>query len=119
MQNLLRVAYGVAPVGRGAPRAAPTATPALSDADRSAILGNYTLQVPGGRALPIKFFLDGSRLMAQAEGQGANELQYLGNYAFGIAADPSLRLTFTIVAGTAAKVTLLQGGATMEGSKVP
>jgi len=43
----------------------------------------------------------------------------LGNYAFGIAADPAIRLTFTIAAGTATKVTLLQGGATMEGSKAP
>ena len=57
--------------------------------------------------------------MAQAQGQGANELQYLGNYAFGIAADPALRFTFTIAAGKATKVTLLQGGATMQGSKAP
>ena len=61
VQNLLRVAYGVAPVGRGAPRAAQAAAPALSAADRDAIVGNYTLQLPGGQALPIKFFLDGSR----------------------------------------------------------
>ena len=118
-QNLLRVAYGVAPVGRGAPRGAPSSAPALSAADRDAILGNYTLQLPDGRSLPMKFFLDGSRVMAQAAGQGANELQYLGNYAFGIAADPALRLTFTITAGSPTKVTLLQGGATMQGSKVP
>jgi len=118
-QNLLRVAYGVAPVGRGAPRGAPNSAPALSAADRDAILGNYTLQLPDGRSLPMKFFLDGSRVMAQAAGQGANELQYLGNYAFGIAADPALRLTFTITAGSPTKVTLLQGGATMQGSKVP
>jgi len=119
VQNLLRVAYGVAPVGRGAPRGAPGAAPALSTADRDAIVGNYALQLPGGRALSMKIFVDGSRLMAQAEGQPASELQYLGNYAFGIAADPGIRLTFTIAAGTATKVTLLQGGATMEGSKAP
>jgi len=119
VQNLLRVAYGVAPVGRGAPRGAPTATPTLSTADRDAIVGTYALQLPGGRALPMKIFLDGSRLMAQAEGQAASEIQYLGNYAFGIAADPGIRLTFTVAAGTATKVTLLQGGATMEGSKAP
>ena len=118
VQNLLRVAYGEAPVGRGA---APTqaAAPALSAADRDAIVGNYTLQLPGGQTLPIKFFLDGTRLMAQAQGQDANEIRYLGNYEFGVAFDPALRFTFTIEAGKATKVTLLQGGARIEGPRVP
>jgi len=118
VQNLLRVAYGVAPVARSA-RPASGAAPSLPAADRDAIVGEYTLQLPGGQALPIKFFLDGTRLMAQAQGQGANELQYLGNYAFGVAFDPALRFTFTIEGGKATKVTLLQGGATMEGQRVP
>ena len=118
VQNLLRVAYGVAPVGRAAATAQGTA-PSLSTADRDAIVGNYTLQLPGGGSLPIKFFLDGPRLMAQAEGQGANEIRYLGNYTFGVAFDPALRFTFTIEAGKAIKVSLLQGGATIEGPRVP
>jgi CubicO group peptidase (beta-lactamase class C family) len=118
VQNLLRVAYGVAPVGRGA-ATAQGAAPSLSTADRDAIVGNYTLQLPGGESLPIKFFLDGTRLMAQAQGQPANEIRYLGNYAFGVAFDPALRFTFTIEAGKATKVTLLQGGATIEGLRVP
>ena len=126
VQNLLRVAYGVAPVARGgaptqaagAPPAQPAA-PSLSPADRDAIVGNYTLQVPGGQMLPLKFFLDGARLMAQAQGQEASEIRYLGNYTFGVAFDPALRFTFTIEAGKAIKVTLLQGGATIEGPRVP
>jgi D-alanyl-D-alanine carboxypeptidase len=119
-QNLLRVAYGEAPVARGV-RAAPTqaAAPSLSAADRDAIVGNYTLQLPGGQTLPIKFFVDGTRLMAQAQGQDANEIRYLGNYEFGVAFDPALRFTFTIDAGKATKVTLLQGGATIEGPRAP
>ena len=119
-QNLLRVAYGEAPVAR-AGRAAPTqaAAPSLSAADRDAIVGNYTLQLPGGQTLPIKFFLDGTRLMAQAQGQDASEIHYLGNYQFGVAFDPALRFTFTIDAGKATKVTLLQGGATVEGPRAP
>jgi CubicO group peptidase (beta-lactamase class C family) len=119
VQNLLRVAYGVAPVARGAAAAAQGAAPSLSTADRDAIVGNYTLQLPGGATLPIRFFLDGTRLMAQAQGQEANEIRYLGNYAFGVAFDPALRFTFTIEAGKATKVTLLQGGATVEGPRVP
>src|SRR5688572_30212293 len=119
VQNLLRVAYGEAPVGRAAPPATQPTTPSLSAADREAIVGNYTLQVPGGQQLPIRFFVDGTRIMGQAQGQPANEIRYLGNYAFGVAFDPELRFTFTIVAGKATRVTLLQGGATIEGPRVP
>ena len=57
--------------------------------------------------------------MAQAQGQPANEMKYLGNYAFGVAFDPALRFTFTLDAGKATKVTLLQGGATVEGPRAP
>lgn len=39
--------------------------------------------------------------------------------AFGVAFDPELRFTFTLEAGKATKVTLLQGGATVEGPRVP
>ena len=117
-QNLLRIAYGDAPVGKGA---APVqaAAPALSTADRDAIIGNYTLQLPGGQTLPIKFFLDGTRLMAQAQGQDANEIRYLGNYEFGVAFDPALRFTFTMDGGKATKVTLLQGGVKVDGPRAP
>ena len=95
VQNLLRVAYGVAPGCPGCHGHAGRGAPSLSPADRDAIVGNYTLQLPGGQALPIKFFLDGARLMAQAQGQDANEIRYLGNYTFGVAFDPALRFTFT------------------------
>ena len=118
VQNLLRVAYGEAPVGRTT-AATPANTPTLSPADRDGIVGDYTLQLPGGQQLPIKFFVDGTRLMAQAAGQSANEIRYLGDYAFGVAFDPELRFTFTLVAGKATKVTLRQGGATIEGPRVP
>ena len=122
VQNLLRVAYGDAPVGRGvaaAPSAAPPAAPSLSAADRDAIAGNYSLQLPGGQTLPIRFFVEGTRLMSQAQGQEAIEMRYLGNYVFGVAFDPDLRFTFTLDAGKATKVTLLQGGASFDGFRVP
>ena len=118
MRGCQRVAYGDAPVGRGA-AATQAAAPSLSAADRDAIVGNYTLQLPGGQALPIRFFLDGTRLMAQAQGQDANEIRYLGDYAFGVAFDPALRFTFTLDAGKATKVILLQGGARIEGPRAP
>jgi len=118
--NLLRVAYGVDPVERrGGPAPTQAAAPTLSSADRDAIIGNYVLQLPGGQQLPIKFFLDGTRLMAQAQGQQPNEIRYLGNYEFGVAFDPALRFTFTMEGGKATKVTLLQGGAKMDGPRAP
>ena len=91
----------------------------IETADRDAIVGNYALQLPGGQSLPLKFFLDGARLMGQAQGQEANEVRYLGNNEFGVAFDPALRFTFTIDAGKATKVTLLQGGTKIEGLRVP
>jgi D-alanyl-D-alanine carboxypeptidase len=118
VQNLLRVAYGEAPAARKPPPGR-TEVASLSTADRDAIVGSYALQLPGGQTLPIKFFLDGARLMAQAQGQDANEMRYLGNYQFGVAFDPALRFTFTMDGGKATKVTLLQGGATIEGPRVP
>ncbi len=57
--------------------------------------------------------------MAQAQGQDANEVRYLGNYTFGVAFDPALRFTFTFDAGKATKLVLQQGGATIEGPRVP
>jgi D-alanyl-D-alanine carboxypeptidase len=115
--NLVRIAYGGAAVGRGSSTAgAPTM---LSPADRDAILGNYALQLPGAQTLPIRFFLDGARLMAQAQGQGANPINYLGTYEFGVDFDPALRFTFTVENGKATKVTLLQGGGRVEGPRVP
>ena len=117
-QNLLRVAYGVAPVGQSA-AVAPASAPQLSTVDRDAIVGNYTLRLPGGQSLPIKFFLDGANLMSQAQGQQAIAIRYLGNYVFGVAFDPALRFTFTMDAGKATKVTLLQGGGTIEGPRAP
>lgn len=115
VQNLLRAAYGEALMRPPMPRADVP----LPDAERDAILGDYVLQLPNGQPLPIKFFLDGARLMAQAQGQGANEVHYLGNNAFGIATDPTLRFTFTVDGGKATKLTLVQGGATIEGARVP
>jgi hypothetical protein len=118
VQNLLRVAYGEAPVARGVAQA-PQAPPSLSTADRDAIVGSYALQVPGGQTLPIRIFVDSTRLMAQAQGQDAFPLKYLGNYVFGVDFDPALRLTFTMDKGKAIKVTLLQGGMEIEGHRVP
>ena len=80
----------------------------------------FAAALPGGGKLPIKFFLDGGRVMAQGEGQPASALTYLGNVQFGIAADPSLRFAFfRDGAGAMGRVTLVQGGTAMEGVRTP
>lgn len=117
--DLLRVAYGAAPLPPRPAQTSAAAAQPLPDAERDAMLGSYTLQLPG-RALPIKIFLDGGRVMAQAEGQGANPLTHLGNHQFGVAFDPALRITFVFDAqGKVTKMTLLQGGGTFDGPRTP
>jgi len=118
VQNLLRVAYGEAPLAASAAQARGRGAP-LPPAELDAVVGDYVLQLPGGQTLPIKFFLDGPRLMAQAQGQAAAEIRYLGDHAFGVPADPGLRFTFTVDGSKASKVTLLQGGKTFEGPRAP
>lgn len=120
MVNLLRAAYRQAPLPpRQAPGSSPAAQP-LPDAERDAIVGTYTLQLPNGQTLPLKVFLDGGRVMGQAQGQGANPLNYLGNHQFGVAVDPSLRMTFVFDAqGKVTKMILQQSGATIEGPRAP
>ena len=101
------------PAGASGPQSPP-------DAVRDAILGTYTLRLPGGGTRVIRFVLDGGRVTAQGEGQPANALTYLGNFQFGTTADPSLRITFfRDGAGPMNKMTLLQGGVTMEGVRTP
>ena len=127
VQNLLRVAYGEAPVARGAAAAPPAAPPAAAGcvlrrsrrpiAMRSS--ATTRCRCPAGRRCRSSSSLDGTRLMAQAQGQDAFELKYLGNYVFGVDFDPALRVTFTLDAGKATKVTLLQGGASFDGFRVP
>ena len=117
-QNLVRVAYGEAPVA-ARPRGAPAEAKPLPPAERDAIVGTYALQLPNGSKLPLKVFVDNGTLVAQGEGQPANPITYLGDHVFGIAADPTLRITFVFDGGRVTKLTLLQNGATTEGPRVP
>jgi CubicO group peptidase (beta-lactamase class C family) len=112
--NLVRLAYGMQP--------APTMPPAvpLDDATRDRVAGSYELRLPNGGVLPLRVFVDRQRLMAQAQGQPANPLVYLGNNVFGIPADPTIRITFFFgPGGKPTKLTLLQGGVTLDGPRVP
>ena len=115
--NLARATFGMPVVVPAKP--AP-AVP-LAAADGVKYEGTYDLVRTGGGALPLRVWIEGDAVVAQAEGpgQGKIPLRFLGNDAFGADFDPSMRLIFTIENGKATKVRLLQGGGSIEGQRRP
>ncbi|WP_284352131.1 serine hydrolase domain-containing protein [Roseisolibacter agri] len=92
---------------------------ALPSELRDAVVGAYVLTGPGGKPLPLVVKLDGARLVAQPEGQGAMPLTYIGDDTFGVGLDAAIRLRFAREGGKVTRVTLLQGGQTIEGIRAP
>jgi D-alanyl-D-alanine carboxypeptidase len=115
--NLVRATFGMPVVV--APKLPPIVP--LAAADRAKYEGTYDLTRANGSVLPLHVWIEGDALVSQAEGpgQGKIPLRYLGNDVFGADFDPSVRLTFTIENGKAAKVRLLQGGGSIEGQRRP
>lgn len=70
-----------------------------------------------GRTLDLRVFERDGKVMTQAEGQPEIPLRHQGNGVFGADFDRSLRLTFAPGAPSP-KVTLVQGGATIDGPRV-
>ena len=116
-----RVAHNVARAALGVPLVAPPAKLAdlpTTAAERARFAGSYRLALPTGQTLVLKVFERDGKVISQAEGQPEIPLRHQGNSVFGADFDPSLRLTFA--PGTPApKVTLVQGGATIDGPRVP
>lgn len=79
--------------------------------------GTYRLQLPAG-TLDLRIFADGDQLMSQATGQGANRIRYQGDDVFVPTFDDSVRLVFEMDGGRAVSLTLLQGGAEFQGTRV-
>ena len=112
--NIARAAFG-APLVAPPPRLADLPTTAE---ERARFAGTYRLALPNGNTLNLRIFERDGKVISQGEGQGEIPLLYQGNNVFGASFDRSLRLTFA--PGTPApKVTLLQGGATIDGPRVP
>jgi hypothetical protein len=111
--NIARAALGVKLVP-APPKLRDLATTA---AERARFAGTYRLTLPNNNTLELRVFERDGALVAQATGQPEIRLLYQGNDTFGASFDRSLRLTFA--PGTPApKVTLLQGGATIDGPRV-
>lgn len=111
--NVARIIFGLPLEGIAPPRVT------LTQEQRAVYTGTYNVKTPSGTALPITVSVDGDKVMAQAEGQGAFELIPYGNHVFGAGFDRTLRMTFTVEGGRATKVVLRQGGAVMEGLRSP
>jgi hypothetical protein len=112
--NIARAALGVTLVASPA-RLADLPTTAE---ERARFAGTYRLVLPNGRTLNLRVFERDGKVLSQADGQGEIRLLYQGNSTFGAAFDRSMRLTFAPGSPTP-KVTLLQGGATIDGPRVP
>jgi D-alanyl-D-alanine carboxypeptidase len=116
-----RVASNVARAAFGLPLVAPPPRPvdlATTAEERARFAGTYRLALPNGNSLDLRVFERDGKLLAQGAGQGEVPLLYQGNATFGADFDRSLRLTFA-AGNPAPKVTLLQGGATIDGPRVP
>ena len=115
-----RVADNIARAALGAPLTAPP--PPLADRpttaeERARFAGTYQLKLPSGQTLAFRVFERDGKLISQGEGQGEIPLLYQGNSVFGASFDRSVRITFA--SGTPSpKLTLVQGGATMEAPRV-
>ncbi|HJU69044.1 MAG TPA: serine hydrolase domain-containing protein [Gemmatimonadaceae bacterium] len=115
-----RIANNIARAALGAPLVA--APPRLADLpttaeERARFAGTYRLVLPNGRTLNLRVFERDGKLLAQGDGQGEIPLRYQGNSTFGASFDRSMRLTFA-PGNPTPKVTLLQGGATIDGPRV-
>ena len=116
-----RVAGNVARAALGVPLVAPP--PKLVDLattaeERARIAGTYRLALPNGRTLELRVFERDGKVMSHATGQPEIPLRHQGNGVFGASFDPSMRISFA--PGTPApKLTLVQGGATIDGPRVP
>jgi CubicO group peptidase (beta-lactamase class C family) len=115
--NIARVLFGM-PLQARSPRPAAVTLP---PAERDRLLGTYDLVRPNGRTLPLKIFVNGTTLMAVADGvgPGANQVLYYGNDVFGMPFDPALRMTFLKDGDVVSRVRLLLNGVTLEGKRRP
>jgi len=115
--NVARVVFGMPVVA--APK--PVVAVALPDSIRDKLPGTYDLAAPAGGKFVVHILVENGQVVTQAEGpgQGKFPLIYAGNWVFGAAFDPSLRVTFIRENGAVTKMRLEQGGGNMEGPRRP
>lgn len=99
----------------------PVVAVALPDSIRDKVSGIYDLVPAGGGKFVIHIMVENGQVMTQAEGEGQGKfpLIYAGDWVFGAAFDPSLRVTFINENGKVARMRLQQAGGSMEGPRRP
>jgi CubicO group peptidase (beta-lactamase class C family) len=109
LAQVARAALG-APLVRGPQRVNLTA------AQLERYSGTYSM-VFGGQSRDFTFYVKDGALMSQMQGQDPVPVIPYGNDTFGVGFDPDVRLVFTMSGDRATKVTLRQGGQTVEGAR--
>jgi D-alanyl-D-alanine carboxypeptidase len=97
----------------GAPRAT------LTEADRQRYVGSYRLATPDGGTMDVRVWSEGGQLRAHPAGQGQLTLVPQGDHAFLDSSNPNIAIRFTLEGARAAKLTVTQGGRTMEAPRIP
>jgi D-alanyl-D-alanine carboxypeptidase len=86
---------------------------ALTAEDGARFVGTYDLG-----QLELRIYAEGDRLMSQATGQAPARLLWQGGDEFRAAFDPAVRIVFHVEDGRASRLTLYQGGATIEAPRL-
>jgi D-alanyl-D-alanine carboxypeptidase len=115
--NTERIAHQLARAALGVPLEVPPKGIAITSAQMAVYAGVYDITLDARRDFTV-FAKDGA-LFGMVGGQSPEKMIPLGNDTFGVAFDPAVRLTFTVVGGKATKFTLRQGGADRVGIRKP
>ena len=94
-----------------------TPDPILTKKQQEAYIGQYQLTA-GERTLHFKVYKEKGKLMAQADGQQAGQLQYKGDGLFEFVHRPDIKLKFTLTDNKADKVMLYQNGMEIPGKRI-
>lgn len=114
-RNLSRAVLGLAPYDAAPVR--PTDKVATTAAQRDAVSGEYELTLPTGAKLPLRVYVEDGLLYLQPQGQRVTRLYHQGADTF-LTGVGGIRIVFAMEGGRAAKLTMYQGGATMEAPRV-
>jgi CubicO group peptidase (beta-lactamase class C family) len=88
----------------------------ITAADIARYEGTYTIDATT-TTLDLRVFGENGQLKLHPAKQSVSQLLSVGNHEFVVAADPRIRLVFTVVDGRAESVTLHQGGGAYPGKR--
>ncbi len=117
--NPQRLGEQIARVVLGIPLLAAPVGVRLDAPERARYVGAYNLIVPSGEKYPVRVFEQNAQLMVQIGEDAPGRLIAVGGHAFLSAEDPSVRVTFVVSGDRATKVTLVDGGQTLEATRTP